>query len=70
MTARAAVFMLDRLGGDFSNQFVGEFVYAHDAQVSHLGGTDAQGAVRRFLLYWAYVIVFAMVTGLVVNAIL
>ena len=39
-------------------------------KITNLGALKIVLGIRRFLLYWAFVIVFALLTGLVVNLIL
>ena len=39
-------------------------------KITNLGALKIVLGMRRFLLYWAFVIVFALLTGLVVNLIL
>ncbi len=39
-------------------------------KITNLGALKIVLGIRRFLMYWAYVILFALLTGLVVNAIL
>ena len=39
-------------------------------KITNLGALKIVLGIRRFLLYWLYVILFALVTGLAVNMIL